>query len=273
MSPKYLKRPTGKNKAIGFGDIENMFTKDGRENNFEKVNSLWENIKVEHQLHHKKRLSSQTKPTLNFLLSFEEDFDLPDKNKVEQMESVKNFIKAKYDYPVYLVQHNDEKALHYSFTIINYDKKTMRPISKQIDTRQLQDDIADWLKKDNQDYGHKRGIQKSISLAEHKSILDGKVAELENEKKILQDEIDEMKIDADKYDKYFTKCENYEGEMKTSINKMLNDYVECSNLYKGKDVAGLGRLFARKLKAGDVEDIDDLIEKVRKTINQPRPTL
>ena len=261
MDDDWLKRPNEKNKILRLdNDLENLTNINNRKKNFEKVISKWEEIKIKHKEHNKKSLHKETKPTINFLLSFSTDFDLPLDKRSEQLNCVNNFIISKYDYPIYLVQHNDEKALHYSFTILNYDKKSMRPISKQIDTSKLQDEISNWLIKHNQDYGHKRGITKEITHAKNRTIMEGKVLELnqkiesleedkkqivddnqkqliglEQEKKQLEDGNQKLKQDNQDLEKSKMELESRNKSLETKISSMENNIQELTTKYNEVD--------------------------------------
>ena len=253
IEENYLKNPEETNKYYKFVD-KNL--KGVELNDIEK---LWENVKDYHLKNKKKKLDKQTKPTINFLLSFSKDFDLSEEDRIKQMESVKDFITQNYSLPIYLVQHNDEKALHYSFCIMNYDFKTQRPIAKQINTSQLQDNITNHLKQDNQDYGHNRGIKKNISLKEHKTIMQGKVEEETKKLEILENQNEELILKNKKLENNFENMRTeylgiidiYNEELKTSVEELeiiLQDFIDLGLNYKGKNMADLFTLFTRYLK-------------------------
>ena len=253
IEKNYLKRPEEKNKYYKF---EGKNLKGVELNDIEK---LWENVENYHLINKKKKLDKQTKPTINFLLSFSKDFDLSEEDRIKQMESVKEFITKNYSLPIYLVQHNDEKALHYSFSIMNYDFKTQRPIAKQINTSQLQDNITNHLKQDNQDYGHNRGIKKNISLKEHKTIMQGKVEEENKKLEILKNQNEELILKNEKLENNFKSMRTeylgiidiYNEELKTSVEELeiiLQDFIDLGLNYKGKNMADLFTLFTRYLK-------------------------
>ena len=253
IEKNYLKRPNEKNNYYKF---KGKNLKGVELNDIEK---LWENVKDYHLINKKKKLDKQTKPTINFLLSFSKDFDLSEEDRIKQMESVKEFITKNYSLPIYLVQHNDEKALHYSFSIMNYDFKTQRPIAKQINTSQLQDNITNHLKQDNQDYGHNRGIKKNISLKEHKTIMQGKVEEENKKLEILKNQNEELILKNEKLENNFKSMRTeylgiidiYNEELKTSVEELeiiLQDFIDLGLNYKGKNMADLFTLFTRYLK-------------------------
>lgn len=216
------------------------------------------------------------KPTLNFLLSFEEDFDLSEENRELQLQSVQRFIKEKYDFPLYLVQHNDEKSLHYSFSILNYDLKTMRPLAKQLDTSKLQDEIANHLKSDNMDFGHKRGDAKTISLAKHRTIMEGKTLELQNEMETLKEaneslasdkvhltnEVEKLRDDKEEMDEIYSEFEKYKLETKTEITSIINDFTDAGLNYKGKTNISLKKLAGKYLNYDDMSKLQTLMNKL-----------
>ena len=276
IEKNYLKRPNEKNKYYKF---KGKNLKGVELNDIEK---LWENVKNYHLKNKKKKLDKQTKPTINFLLSFSKDFDLSEEDRIKQMESVKDFITKNYSLPIYLVQHNDEKALHYSFSIMNYDFKTQRPIAKQINTSQLQDNITNHLKQDNQDYGHNRGIKKNISLKEHKTIMEGKIEEENKKYEILKNQNDELILKnkelENKYEnmktKYLGKIEIYNEELKTSVEELeliLQDFIDLGLNYKGKNMADLFTLFTRYLKKEENQNkFEKLKTKLETMVNKAK---
>jgi hypothetical protein len=288
IEKNYLKRPNEKNKYYKF-EGKNL---QGVELN--DIEKLWENVKNYHLKNKKKKLDKQTKPTINFLLSFSKDFDLSEEDRIKQMESVKDFITKNYSLPIYLVQHNDEKALHYSFSIMNYDFKTQRPIAKQINTSQLQDNITNHLKQNNQDYGHNRGIKKNISLKEHKTIMQGKVEEESKKLEILENQIEELILKNKKLDNQNEelilknkKLENQNDSIKSeqdnlkqtlfdgieNLEKLSKDFVEFGIKYKGKDIDGVFALFQRYLDKDKQEDINKMFNKIQKQIDNSKKQL
>lgn len=131
------------------------------------------------------------KPIINGLISFSEDFHIDDeKNRQDQFSSVENFIIERFgkDAVVYINQQNDEKSLHYSFSVLNYDFRTHKTVGKYIDTSKLQTEISEWLKKDNQNYDHVRGTKdtnaKNVPLALHLK-NEAKQAEIISKKGII----------------------------------------------------------------------------------------
>lgn len=254
MEEGYLKRPNENNKIIEFSRKEQDRRNTNRENNSndrrknfvrgirsEDIILDWEKIKRHHLKKNGRKLHKQTKPTLNFLLSFSKDFDLSEEEREAQLQSVKNFITKKFSLPIYLVQHNDEKSLHYSFSVMNYDLKNNRPLAKTIDTSFLQDEIANHLKNDNQDYGHTRGIKKGISKSEHLGILQGKVKEQEEiikqQAKIIEEQkecnevLNNLKIEMDTLMKLFEGfllCES-DKEKYEQLQKMYQRYSKNEN--------------------------------------------
>jgi len=285
IEKNYLKRPEEKNKYYKF---EGKNLKGVELNDIEK---LWENVENYHLKNKKKKLDKQTKPTINFLLSFSKDFDLSEEDRIKQMKSVKDFITKNYSLPIYLVQHNDEKALHYSFSIMNYDFKTQRPIAKQINTSQLQDNITNHLKQDNQDYGHNRGIKKNISLKEHKTIMQGKVEEESKKLEIVKNQNEELKlqhqIEIDKLveEKQILLNENYiiqneQDNLKQilfegidNLEKLSKDFVELGIQYKGKNIDGVFTLFKRYLDKDKQKDIEKMFNKIQKQIDNSKKQL
>ena len=285
MDSNYLKRPNEKNKYVSFIGIDNIINIKNRENNFKNIDKQWEDIKNNHKEFWNKGLHSETKPVLNFLLSFEEDFDLSEEDRLSQIESVRDFIKNKYDYPIYLVQHNDEKSLHYSFSIINYCKKTNRPLAKQIDTSKLQDEIANHLKSDNMDFGHTRGNPKTISLAKHRTIMEGKTLELENnikslendnelllnknaslleDKENLNTEVEQLREDKIEMDSIYSDFEKYQNEVREEVKLIINTFTEAGLNYKGKTQLSLTKLAGRHLNYKDMEKLQKLMGKLIK---------
>ena len=288
IEANYLKRPEETNKYHKFKgkNLQGIELND--------IEKLWENVEKYHLKNKKKKLDKQTKPTINFLLSFSKDFDLSEEDRIKQMESVKDFITKNYSLPIYLVQHNDEKALHYSFSIMNYDFKTQRPIAKQINTSQLQDNITNHLKQNNQDYGHNRGIKKNISLKEHKTIMQGKVEEESKKLEILENQIEELILKNKKLDNQNEelilknkKLENQNDSIKSeqdnlkqtlfdgieNLEKLSKDFVEFGIKYKGKDIDGVFALFQRYLDKDKQADINKMFNKIQKQIDNSKKQL
>jgi len=262
----YLKRPNEKNKYYTFE------TKNHKGKELKDIENKWKKIEEYHKKKNGRKLHSQTKPTINFLLSFSKDFDLKEEDRIKQMEIVKKYILENYSIPIYLVQHNDEKSLHYTFSIFNYDLKNYRPLAKQIDTSKLQDNISNYLKKYGVDYGHSRGIKKTISLKEHNTILEGKKLEKEKELEDLKQQhkkelviINNNKIELQKENdklkqinlKYLGELDNYDKELKSKVLEMesiLEDFIDLGLIYKNKSNSDLIQLFQRYLKKNETHD-------------------
>jgi len=272
MDDDYLKRPNEENKYINFDILKNVTNKDYVENNLSIVENFWSVCNEKHKETYKKKIHKQTKPVLNFLISFSKDFDLPLEEREKQLEYVKVYVKTRFDFPLYLVQHNDEKALHYSFSVVNFDKVNNKPISKTIDTSKLQDDIADFLKKYNVDYGHNRGVPKTISLSQHRSILEGKVKELKDNEKKLKEEITSLKGELitqnQNYKDLIGQIEKVEHNVKYGLKVYEQVIVDLTNLginIKGKNNDGLMKLLKRYLNRKDMKAFDKHIEIMIKT--------
>ena len=230
MDSNYLKRPNEKNKYHSFqsekvGDIINQ----------------WEKIKSNHKKKKGKSIQKQTKEVISGLISFSKDFDLSEEDRIKQFEIVKQFVKEEFDYPIYCVQHNDEKALHYQFCFLNYDNKTNRPLAKQINTFDLQDKVFDYLKKYNVDYGHSRGIPKEKSNSENRSIMEGKVKELEEENE---------------------KLKTIQEELLNNITGIVNTFIELGMTYKKKTPQELSELVKRYVSNDKIEKLINTLEKI-----------
>lgn len=266
MDQDYLKRPNETNKDYKF--IKNIDAAN--------VNQYWEKLRTAHKKKVNKNIQTQTKPTLNFLLSFSKDFDLSIEDREKQFQSVKRFIENNFSFPIYLIQHNDEKALHYSFSIFNYCKKTNRPLAKQINTSKLQDLIAEHLKADNQDYGHIRGEAKTISRKEHKSILSAKNEEMEQVIKEKEELIEQMKNKIKSQEQIISQKEdliqqlnksynNTKAEMITEISSMYDDIIE---LYKEEDINKFIKMTKRYFKNDKQDKLNKFMDKWKGKINK-----
>jgi len=258
MEDNYLVRPEEFNKKMLFEFEEkyseyNLSDTDDKEN-LEKIPQLFIQIKKDYQKKHNRKLHKQTKPSLNFLISFESEFDLSEENRQAQYESVERFIKKNFDFPIYLVQHNDEKSLHYTFSVMNFDKD-LKPIAKKIDTFYLQDMIADHLQEEGQDYGHKRGITKDISGAEHKGIVESKVKDAETKIEQLETQIE--------------KLQKENSDLKTDFQKTINQIIlGLEQLNEQTTIDSFLKTLARYLKGNKKEKIEKLILKNQKILNK-----
>lgn len=218
MDATYLKRPNETNKYHKFASLD-----------LDSLLNEWDKINKKHIKHKGKAIQKQTKETINILFSFSKNFDLPEEDREKQFKVVKKFVEERFDYPLYVVQHNDEKSLHYGATILNFDNQTNRPLSKQIDTSYLQDEFFDYLKKNNVDYGHRRGDPKEITNAENRGILEGKIIELEKQNEELKADMERMKeLQADIY---------------SALVDMVMEFYEIGMNYKGKSAEELLDLF------------------------------
>jgi len=242
MDDKYLKRPGQKNNEVFFGDLD----RTNSEENLEKIPNLFKEIKGAYQKKYNRKLHKQTKPTLNFLLTFEADFDLSEDKRLEQLKSVQRFIEKHFAYPLYLVQHNDEKALHYHFSVMNFGED-LKPISKNIDPSKLQDLIADHLKEDNQDYGHTRGESKTTTNSEHRTIMEGKILAAEEENELLKIENEKQRILVLEY--------------KQEIEDIVSELV---NLKNEKDLESFIKSLKRNIRNENKPKIEKLLKNVRK---------
>ena len=275
MENGYLKRPenTEENKNLFF-DLEledEIFTmiNSESEENLEQIPKLFNKIKKAYKKKYGRKLHKQTKPSLNFLLSFESEFDLTPENRQKQFDSVQNFINKKFDFPIYLVQHNDEKSLHYSFSVMNFDKE-LSPIAKKIDTFNLQDEIADHLKEEGQEYGHTRGVSKAISFKEHKSIMESKandaeekLSDIKNEMKQLQEEIFKTKLEN-------IELKNENEELKELSEELIEDFEnilsDLEKLGEEKDAIQFVKMFKRYLKTNSKPKLEKLVAKFQRMI-------
>ena len=188
MDDGYLKNPGARNLQflnIKLEDIEDKWA--------EKFADHMENRPGKKNL--KEANWAKTKPVLNFLISFNADFELKtQKEQIAHGKSVMKFINKKFGGNlIYMTQKNDEDGLKYSFSILNYDDEEHKSLarSKTVDWfSNLQDEIADQLKSDNQDYGFTRGLKgskaKHITLGESRK----KVAKLEQKIVEKQEQLD-----------------------------------------------------------------------------------
>jgi len=271
MEEGYLKRPNEENKYHKFYKCDSE----------KEIIDMWEHCNYLHKKEHNKKIQKQTKPTLNFLISFSKDFDLNEEDRQKQFEVVKKFIQEHYSIPLYLVQHNDEKSLHYTFSIINFDKNEKRPLGKRLDTSLLQDLVFDYLKQHNVDYGHTRGETKSITMKEHKTIMEGKVQELKEQEQKLKEEIETLKFSNEKLKEENKKLQEDKIELKNNIvsvhnqgltylEDLLNDFIELGLNYKGKDTNSLVELFNRYLKGDKQKKLEELTLKLKKIVIKER---
>jgi hypothetical protein len=241
MDIGYLERPNEKNKEHKF-----------RNTDFGALRNEWEGIKSDFKGKHKKSMQKQTKEVINALLTFSAGFDLSPENREIQFEAVKKFVEEEFDFPIYVVQHNDERTLHYHFSFLNYDKKTNRPLAKQINTSKLQDKVFDYLKEHNADFGHTRGIPKEETGKENIPILQGKIKTLEKENQKLRDNIAEM--------------ENLQSEIMASMVELVGEFYEMGMNYKGKSAEELLKLFQRHFQ--DEVKFNKLFDKVVNLANK-----
>lgn len=257
MDATYLARPEEANKYHTFSGVE-----------FGDMWNTWKECQKDHEEHRGKKIQHQTKGVINFLISFSKDFDLPELERQRQFDIVKAYFAEKYDYPVYVVQHNDEKALHYSACVINYDKQNHRPLAKQINTSKLQDEVFDYLKEHHVDYGHKRGKPKVESAAKHRTIMEGKVKELEEKITLLEEEKTEIQRQKIEVEKELEEVENLREGGLHDLKAILNDFIDLGLNYKGKDGIDLTGLFKRYLSRQDMEKAEKLQDKIEKMVKK-----
>jgi len=251
MDSTYLKRPEEENKIHTW-----------RSTKVEDIENDWEDLRNEFKKKHKKSMQKQTKETINFLISFSADFDLPEEERQRQYDIVRGWFEKKFDHPIYLIQHNDEKALHYTCSILNFDNETMRPLAKQIDTSKLQDEVFDYLKAHGVDYGHTRGVKKTISLSEHRSIMEAKVKELEAEIEAVRKEKEVAVIQRNEVFKQLEEFKGQNEEMRKRLKEVLSDFIQLGLSYKGKDAKGLMKLALRTWKGEEEKKIEAFVRKL-----------
>jgi len=257
MDSNYLSRPNEKNKFHSF-----------RKEQIQSVINDWEDIKSNHKKVKGKSIQKQTKEVISGLITFSKDFDLSELERQRQFDIVKGWIEKEFDYPIYVVQHNDEKSLHYHFCILNYDKKTNRPLAKQINTSKLQDKVFDYLKEHNVDYGHTRGISKTISLKEHKTIMEGKVKEQEEKVKNLETNINKLTKEKIDLKNQIEKLRELSSEYEVEIEGILKDFIDLGLSYKGKSNNELVSMFKRYLSRDTLEKANRLKEKLEKQLEK-----
>jgi hypothetical protein len=261
MDSTYLQRKENSNKHYLFNDklFSENIDKETMLKEIAETSKDWEYIKADFKEEHKKNLHKQTKPVLNFLLSFSKDFDLNEEDRVKQFKVVKQYIQEHFDYAISLHQHNDEKALHYSFNVLNFDKKTKRPIAKQIDTSKLQDQIANYLTKYNANYGHSRGEKKTVSLAKHRTIMEAKVQQLQEKEKELQEknkQIEDL---------------NYSLEKKNKqIEKMVQENLDNLNTVENQYIEEIENIIADLIEFKTAQDVESFLKKVARAIKNDK---
>ncbi len=257
MDNNYLSRPNEKNKQYSFlgEDLQTIINQ-------------WEDIKSNHKRVKKKSIQKQTKEVISGLITFSKDFDLSELERQRQFDIVRGFIQKEFDHPIYVVQHNDEKSLHYHFSVLNYENDTNRPLAKQINTSKLQDKVFDYLKEHNVDYGHNRGISKTISMKEHKTIMEGKVAEqvekinnLEQKNNMLHQEQINLK-------NQIKKLRGISSEYEVEIEGILEDFIDLGLSYKGKSNNELVGMFKRYLSSDTLDKANKLKDKLEKQLNK-----
>lgn len=157
---------------------------------------LLEAAKADFKKYRKYDLPNNTKPIVVGLLSFSEKFHLNEEADRQLLHDTVNlFLENKYGSEILLYnnQQNDETALHFSFTLLNYDftnhKTLLQPMTVG-DFSNLQDEIADHLKSHNADFGHIRGTKGTYK--EQVGIMQGKLNEAENQLEEKDDQLVEL---------------------------------------------------------------------------------
>jgi len=261
-------------KNGGYRRIENMdddYLKNKNNENIQwkhelKIEEFWSACEKDHMKNGagkealKKSNWGRTKPVLNFMMSWNSDLNLTDeKSKKAHWKSVTNFIKKKFDHVIYVVQKNDEDGLHYSFSVLNYDKKNHKTMARDLDRSwfsDLQDEFADQLKKDNQDYGFTRGIK--YSNAKHKTLGESrkKVEKVEAKYKKVKAELDEvldimtMKEVLEIYSRIRLEIDDDSSTKIDTIDERFNKHYDANDKEKAwKQVSAIRRVQKAQTRA------------------------
>lgn len=221
-----------------------------------KVNNKWIDCQGAFKKKYNKSMQKTTKPVLNFLLSFSKGFDLPEEDRKKQHQAVIDYIEEHFDFPIYVVQHNDEKSLHYEFCVLNFEKKNHSPIARKIDTSALQDQVFDYLKSKGADYGHTRGVSKDQTKMEHIEVLEGKLKtkeeELAQKEALLQEKMKQISMSE-------IRIKDLEEEIEDTTHK-LNKVIE----EKEEEISSLNERVQTVEDTFDttLEELNDLITSI-----------
>ena len=236
MDAGYLKKPDQTNL--------NYINKNDAEN-------LWRDCQNDYKNHKSKSLDRRTKPVLNFLLSFSEDFEIPHAQREAHFKVVAKIVADKFGFDkiLYLSQQNDEKSAHYSFSILNYDDEAHKTIARSMTPKvmsELQDWVADELKKRHADYGHTRGVKgsqtKNVSVGQVNEKIrnaEARLSEVEErlaeaQKKLVEvvdktgdielADFEEMLMNLNEKNKKHPKYEKYKEKIDKATEQAQRDY-------------------------------------------------
>jgi hypothetical protein len=250
---------------------------------FNDPTSLWDFCRDDFKKHKKRALDKRAKPVINGLISFSEDWHLPnEKDRRDQFEAVKKFITNRFGEKalLYINQQNDEKGLHYSFCTINYDFENHKTLSRSIDTSKLQDEVADFLKKEGQDYGHIRGVSKKKSGATNLSLSEARASKAEEKLIAAEQKLKEIEKVMQTFGSFVDVAAKVSDKFDDLFEKVWNLSQNQEDAYQQKTADKLAKLresydnaFNGTLNAESIIEANKALEGLEKTATRVQTSL
>jgi len=228
--------------------IDNKISDEYLENSFKLCQE-------DYKKHNNKTLDKRTKPFLTHLLSFSSGFYLDFKQSKEMLQVIKEFLNDEFGSFISIALHRDETSFHIEILSNNYDFRTHKTIGRNLDTSKLQDKIQNHLEKHNVSYGHKRGIDKKLSMEKHMEVKELKEQTLKN-----------LDIEIDKKIKESEEISNNLKDIKDEYNEMVSKYYDLKSTMKNI-INGIKQIKQNKQTIKKLESIEKLINSYYEDIN------
>lgn len=217
------------------------------ENIGQNINTVWQDLEEKNVKHFwltarsdyldrwGRALPENTRPIISGLISFSETMieDIHKYGKELLNEKVNQFLIKKFGRSmVYNTLQCEEKTPHFQLLLLNYNFDTHRSISNTIDTEKLQDEIADFLKKEIENFDYVRGVPKEVSHAEHLEVRQAQQIEMKKQEKQisgLNEEVEELEQSKLIYEQQIQELQNKNIELKDQQEVMSTNIKEAKS--------------------------------------------
>lgn len=233
----------------------------------------WEKCKSEYLEHHGRSLDKRTQPYLTHILSFSSGFFPDDPQKLHNV--VKEFVKEYFGDFISIASHLDETSLHIHIITKNFDERTKKTIGRNIDTSNLQDLIEKWLIKNNVDYGHRRGISKTLTRTKHHEVLESrKIAlnklqkEIETKQQINDDLNNTIDFIKQEYNNLVMQYQSLSKQMGKMIHDIYNITDDTRTVKKLEKIENLLRENFNDLNTKQLSKLLERMNKGQKTLQK-----
>ena len=280
--------------------VNEEMTKDNKHliiKNLDTTIEKWiEEMEQDYFNYYKRKMPKNTKPFINGLITFSEEMqeDIKKFGAAKMTETIKSFLIEEYGNKlISLDLHLDETTPHFHFQVLNYDFNLHKTHSRILETRLrdkenkerrniTQDNLANYLQNNINDFDYKRGIIQSTREYHNKKKAQSKVlknqktkiSELENQLSVMTNKNIQLEKENEILTQQKTELENEVENLEEEIQDIfkiyesdINELVEdLTELNEEMEIKEFYKKALRYLKNENQKALQKLIQKMnRKT--------